>query len=203
MRVFYTLKNYWILSMLFQFYVVMAFVICFCLLLKAYQPPQPKAKPSQKASHLYQVPKLHLSPNINYKAYAPIDHLFTPCEQNFYHALSEVLPPDLLIFGKVRVADVLQPKSKFSGHERYRIFGKICAKHLDYVICDAKTLRIQCCIELHDRSHQQTERMERDLFLREIFKDAGVRLVEITARKQYDKTWLKKDLAFLFRKKRL
>jgi hypothetical protein len=190
--------------MLFQFYFIIALVMVFCLLLKWYRPPKVKTThPQKKASHLYQAPKLHLSPNINYKAYAPIDHLFTPCEKNFYNALSEVLPPDLLIFGKVRVADVLQPKAKFSGHERYRIFGKICAKHLDYVICDAKTLSIQCCIELHDRSHQQTERMERDLFLREIFKEAGIRLVEITAQKKYDKTWLKKDLSFLFRKKRL
>jgi hypothetical protein len=37
-----------------------------------------------------------------------------------------------------------------------RAFAKIRAKHLNFVLCDPKTLAILCAIELDDSTHDRT-----------------------------------------------
>ncbi len=182
--------------MLLKFYFVNFTIIFICFVIK-WHAAKTKAR---QHSYLYQPSKNQpkLSADFNCHAYESIDKLFTACELRFYRALEQVIPDSMLIFGKVRIADVLKPKEGFNGQERYKIFGKICAKHLDYVICDKRSLNVICCIELHDQSHQRADRIERDVFVRKIFKSSGVKLIEITAKGQYNLKCLRKDLKFLF-----
>ena len=111
--------------------------------------------------------------------------LFTPAEQKFYDALASAITPDQIVFGKVRVADVLQPASGISRAQWQSAFNRISAKHFDYVICDRATLSVQSVIELQDKSHNKSSRIERDQFLRKACKSAGLALVEFKARADY------------------
>ncbi len=97
--------------------------------------------------------------------YRQREHLFTPAEWRFYLALQQALPHGIVLFGKVRVADVLKTESGLDASTRQKAFNKIAGKHFDYILCEADSGRMVCGIELNDRSHQRRDRQERDEFL--------------------------------------
>ena len=144
-----------------------------------------------KKTHLYKIKNKNFQKKN--KNYQPIGALFTQCEKNFYRSLLEVIPEKYIIFGKVRIADILEPAVKSKGKEKMKLFYKICAKHIDYVICHKKNLNVVCCVELHDNSHNNKERQERDNFVRAIFKGAKINFIEIKATRNYNANQLKKD----------
>ncbi len=112
--------------------------------------------------------------------------LFTPAEWRFLQALHAAMPEDLLVFGKVRVADVLQPEKGLDRSTWQRSFNKIAGKHFDFVLVDADTGQTRCAIELNDRSHQRKERQERDTFLMGACKNAHFPLLMIPTARHYD-----------------
>lgn len=147
-------------------------------------------------THLYQTKKEFFGKkNKNYES---IGALFTECEKNFYNSLIKIVPSKYAIFGKVRIADVIEPAKIKHGRERMLLFYKICAKHIDYVICNKKTLQVVCCVELHDSSHNNEERQRRDKFVREVFRGAKIKLIEIKANREYNIKQLKKDFKCVF-----
>lgn len=111
--------------------------------------------------------------------------LFTPAERKFYNALSAAVASDQIVFGKVRVADILQPNSEASRSQWQSAFNRISSKHFDYVICDRATLSIQTVVELQDKSHAKSNRIKRDQFLRKACQSAGLPLIEFKAKADY------------------
>lgn len=111
--------------------------------------------------------------------------LFTPAERSFYGVLTQALKDEYVVFGKVRVADIIKPQSGLSRSEWQRSFNKISAKHIDFVICSKDTLSVQCAVELNDSSHQKADRAKRDAFLSDAFSSAKIPLVEIKAKRAY------------------
>lgn len=72
---------------------------------------------------------------------------------------------------------------------------KISAKHIDFVIVDAKTTEILCGIELDDSTHvTNRDRVERDIFVNKAFDVAGVPLLRIPIQKFYDQEGLREVL---------
>jgi hypothetical protein len=67
------------------------------------------------------------------------DTLFTEAEIRFYQALKKAINDRFLIFGKVRVADVITPDSRLSKGHWQGAFNKISAKHFDFVLCSKWT----------------------------------------------------------------
>ncbi|MGF1863501.1 DUF2726 domain-containing protein [Photobacterium profundum] len=118
-------------------------------------------------------------------AYQEIPTLFTPAERSFYGVLENVLTDDFVLFGKVRVADVIKPKQGLSKKVWGSLFNKISRKHFDFVICDKKYLTVICAVELNDSSHDKTDRENRDKFLADAMYSAGIPLVFITAKRNY------------------
>ena len=141
-----------------------------------------------KKSQLKQAVKETKKPTVDV-AYERRSLLFTPAEKLFYEALSKAVSDDQLVFGKVRVADVLQPASSvsksLSKSQWQTAFNRISAKHFDYVICDKNTLSIVATVELHDKSHNSASRSTRDQFLRQACKSAGLPLFEFRAKSAY------------------
>nr|WP_255725124.1 DUF2726 domain-containing protein [Photobacterium sp. OFAV2-7] len=111
--------------------------------------------------------------------------LFTAAERSFYGVLTQALKDEYVVFGKVRVADIIKPQSGLSRSQWQQAFNKISAKHIDFVICDINTLSVLCAVELDDSSHQKDERVKRDAFLSEAFTSAKIPLVKIGARRAY------------------
>jgi hypothetical protein len=114
---------------------------------------------------------------------API--LFTANERLFLTALGEAAGA-YRIFGKVRVADLIEVRKGLSKGERQRAFNRISQKHLDFVLCHPNDLSVFCAVELDDRSHERARRRARDAFLEGTLAAAGLPLVGVPSSRSYD-----------------
>lgn len=103
--------------------------------------------------------------------------LFTPAEAIFLHALHSAVGPELLVFGKVRLADLLQPREGLPRQRFFQALNRITGKHADFVLCDRDTLQPLVAIELDDRSHARADRQARDRFVEGAFAAAGLPLL--------------------------
>ena len=112
-------------------------------------------------------------------SYEKKKYLVTNHESGFYKALIKSLPNDLSVVPKVRMADLLEPNRELKGKEKLGAFRRISQKHIDFTICERDTLEVVCCIELDDASHRAKDRIERDIFVNRIFKEAGIILHRI------------------------
>ena len=88
--------------------------------------------------------------------FAARNELFTKAEQKFLTVLDEAVDGECRIFGQVRLADVINVRKGLDRKSWGRAFAKIRAKHLNFVLCDPKTLAILCAIELDDSTHDRT-----------------------------------------------
>jgi len=109
--------------------------------------------------------------------------LLSKTEAAFFHSLRRVAGDQYVISMKVRLADVLRC-SREGWREGYG--NKIVQKHLDFVLCDSRTVRIVAAVELDDASHQRRDRVERDAFLDAAMKSADIPLIHIRAAMQYN-----------------
>lgn len=127
--------------------------------------------------------------------------LFTKAEWQFYRALKQALEPELLIFAKVRIADVLSvqgPKTRSQGW--WKAFTRISSKHVDFVLCRPGNGEILCAIELDDRSHAKRERRQRDQFVNQAFSAAELPLLRIPTQRQYDPRTLRDQVSDALRR---
>ncbi|MDR0534730.1 MAG: DUF2726 domain-containing protein [Verrucomicrobiales bacterium] len=105
--------------------------------------------------------------------------LLSPAEAKFFHELRGILDPDALIFVKVRIADLLQ-------HSDFGDFRRIAQKHVNFVLARADTLQVFGVIELDDKSHQLSRRKERDAFVDDSLKSAGIPICHVKVGRTYD-----------------
>lgn len=116
--------------------------------------------------------------------YEKIDQLCTRTELKFYKQLAEVVGDRFVIFGKIRIADLL--KVKKGTRKRMSWQNKINCKHIDFVLCDPESLETQVAIELDDKSHQREDRIQRDQFVNQAFEDSQFPILRIKTQDQYD-----------------
>lgn len=121
------------------------------------------------------------------------DDFLSPAEQSFYQVIRNMMGEHFTICPKVSLADiffVIRPNENRSAHNR------INRKHVDFLICDPKTMRPRMAIELDDSSHQRVDREERDEFVEQVFETAELPLIRIPVRTTYNT----QELGVLFRK---
>jgi len=111
-------------------------------------------------------------------------NLFSVAEPSFLGVFGRAEGKDILVFGEVRVADVLssvgtQGKSKWQSS-----FNKISSKHLNFLPCAAGNLSVQCAVERNDQPHLQKSHRVRDDFLVRTCDAADLPLITFPA--QYD-----------------
>ena len=121
--------------------------------------------------------------------------LLTKAERSFFGVLEQAVGNSFRIFAKVRVADVLAPKKGLEPGDRQSAFNKIRAKHFDFVLCDPASLDIRAVVELNDKSHQQSQRSDRDEFLRSACGFAQIPMIEVAAKRGYSVETLRGNLA--------
>ena len=117
--------------------------------------------------------------------YEAIPNLFTPAERSFLGVLDQVIASDYRIFGKVRAADVMRVKKGMSQSEWQKAFNRIQSKHFDFVICRDSDSMILLLIELDDKSHKKTQRIDRDNFVEKATEAAGIPLLRIPCQRSY------------------
>jgi very-short-patch-repair endonuclease len=110
------------------------------------------------------------------------DDFLSGAETSFYHVLNTIVSNHLVICPKVSLGDIFyvsRPDINVS------YYNKINRKHVDFLLCNPKSLKPMMAIELDDSSHGKPTRIERDQFVDEVFETAGLPLVHIPVRQSY------------------
>jgi hypothetical protein len=85
------------------------------------------------------------------------DDFVSKAEHNFYMVVRSIVPENVVLLAKVSLGDLFYVKS--SDNSEYRTYtNKIDRKHVDFLLCDAKTMQPIAGIELDDKSHQREDR---------------------------------------------
>jgi hypothetical protein len=111
--------------------------------------------------------------------------LFSPAERSFLGVLEQAVGEEYRVFGKIRVADVLEPRHGMSRSARQSALNRISAKHFDFVLCARGDLSIVCALELDDASHNEAGRRDRDAFLAAACESAALPLLRVPAERAY------------------
>jgi hypothetical protein len=110
--------------------------------------------------------------------YKKREYFLTKHELGFYQRLCEATRnKNLIIFSKVRLADIIEPKSHNSTWQTQ--FNKIQSKHVDFLLCDKQYVQPKLIIELDDRSHDRKDRKERDAFVDKALSQAGIPILHV------------------------
>ena len=111
--------------------------------------------------------------------------LFSPAERSFLGIVDQAVGDQYRVFGKVRIADVVEPTQGLDASRRQKALNRISAKHLDFLLCAKGDLSVVCAIELDDRSHRQRKRQDRDAFVEELCRAVSLPLARISAQRTY------------------
>ena len=109
------------------------------------------------------------------------------CELAFLSVLESIVPEEMRVLCKVRVADVIDA---FGGD-----FRAVSQKHFDFVICTADSFMPLLAIELDDKSHLTAAAQRSDAVKNEICGRAGLPILRVPARASYDPVYLEQLLA--------
>jgi len=118
--------------------------------------------------------------------YQKIGPLFTPAERSFYGVLCQATKDKALVFGKVRIADVLKTEKGLLARTRQIAFNRISGKHFDFVLCKPDDLSILATIELDDSSHNTSKVAKRDQFVESACKAANLKLIRFKVKNSYN-----------------
>lgn len=129
---------------------------------------------------------MHVSPYIRRGA------LLTAAEQRFYLRLYQAVGTEVLICPKVRLADVIEVRG--DAIEWQAAWNRIAAKHVDFVLTTPDTLRPLLAIELDDSSHMLARRQQRDELLDRAVMAAGLPILRVRVRRDYDPTALRREI---------
>ena len=125
------------------------------------------------------------------------NYLLSVAEKKFYFIVLEILENEYLLFAKVRISDLVYlPKYQT---EKRHYWNKIQSKHVDFLICSKENVRPLLVIELDDSSHLKDDRILRDEFVDEIFKDADLPILHIKNSYNYNFEELQNEIISLLK----
>lgn len=130
------------------------------------------------------VEKKQVVKSMNYKEhYVPREYILTRSELEIYKILTEIANElNLTLLSQVSLYSILRSKKS---NDMY--FNKIKSKSIDFVLIDKINSKIKLCIELDDKTHEQPERIKRDNFINQLFKDLKIQLLRIKVHNYYNK----------------
>ena len=115
--------------------------------------------------------------------YRKTDHLLTPAERSFYEVLRRIIGDELRLFVKVRLADLVWLPHDVENRQAH--VNRVAAKHIDFVLCDPRTLAPVLAVELDDSSHAARHRQQRDALVNEVLRSAGLPLLRVPVQRSY------------------
>lgn len=124
--------------------------------------------------------------------YRKREYLFTRGEAEFYRAMLAGVAGRLVVSGKVRMEDVLEVRGAGKATQSYQ--NRIRSKHFDFVLCEPGSMRILAAVELDDSSHRRSDRADRDRFVDEACRGAGLVLVRFPAASKYDPSAIAREI---------
>ncbi len=122
------------------------------------------------------------------------EEFITPAELNFFFNLKVVIGESAQIFSKVKLSDLFYAKTGDYGKNR-SYMNRIDRKHIDFLLCNPRNLQPILGIELDDKSHQRTDRHERDDLVNHVFEAAKLPLIHIPVQRSYSQSELTSKLS--------
>jgi predicted RNA-binding Zn-ribbon protein involved in translation (DUF1610 family) len=119
------------------------------------------------------------------------DDFLSPTELSFYRVLASVVSNRAVICPKVGLAEIFFVARP---HENQTYRNRILQKHLDFLLCDPKSMRPVLGIELDDSSHARSDRQARDKFVDQAFEAAKLPLIRVPAQYSYNTNELSAQL---------
>jgi len=112
------------------------------------------------------------------------EFLMTKSEREFFEVLNSAVGGRYFIFPQVHLPTLFDHKIK--GQDWRAAFAHISQKSVDFVLCDKGKISPKLAIELDDRSHERSNRAERDEEVERIFEAANFPLLRIKSSNRYD-----------------
>ena len=111
------------------------------------------------------------------------DDFLSAAEISFYHILLSTIGDRLTVCAKVNLGDIF-----FVSHPDRNQAGwnRISRKHIDFLLCDNRSMRPRVGIELDDSSHAREDRQARDAFVQQVFEASRLALLRFPAQRGYN-----------------
>jgi hypothetical protein len=97
-------------------------------------------------------------------------------ETVFFRQLLEIYTGLAVVCPKVRLRDLIRPVKGLDRSKYQGALNRISSKHVDFVILRIKDLSVLGVVELDDSSHLQESRANRDIFVDDALRQAGIRV---------------------------
>ena len=120
--------------------------------------------------------------------------LFSTAERGLWHELNQAVGKENIVFGKVRLADVVRTRPDLKKSEAKEAQGDIAAASLDFVICRRNNLAIAAGIKLTDAEDHSDSTADEIAFAEGALSAAGVPLVRLSAKEEYTAAMLNTEL---------
>jgi len=137
-----------------------------------------------------------MSQEANYNDWMVKPFFFSKNELKFFYELQKYIKwKRVLLFSKVRVADLVKNRKYIPTSEFYQVFWRTSQRHIDYVITDYKW-RLLCAIELDWDSHKtDIKTIASDDFKKKFFKTIELPLIRFQNNKEHNLKRLDKVLS--------
>ena len=119
-------------------------------------------------------------------------YLLTGHEKAFFDLLITAAPSDVYVCPQVGLSAILKVRPGSKKRTSYQ--NRIHQKRIDYLICDKASLRSLVVVELDDSSHDSPKRQDRDTFLDDACKSAGLKILHFRGRQAFDPAKLQQTL---------
>ena len=124
--------------------------------------------------------------------------LLSPAELSFYQVASAAVGKSALVLAKVRMVNVIKPRTGLGDARWRKLFEPLAEQHLDFVLIHSDTLETVCVLEFDSSTHLNEERQKRNEYVQEVCEAAGVPYVLVNARGGFDISDLRSKLMFLW-----
>lgn len=113
------------------------------------------------------------------------DGLLTQTEQKFFKTLTQVVSAEKLVSCKVRLEDIVGVRKNIDQNKRHGLRNRVKSSHIDFVLMDKETSRIDLLIELDDPSHYSQKAIAKDKFKNELTQSVGIPLLRVQVARSY------------------
>ena len=119
--------------------------------------------------------------------------LLTQSELHFLEILKQVIGDRYTIECQVPLSGIVTILDSSNNFTNYSDFNQIKAKTIDFVLYD-KSYSPYVCIELDGSSHMRLDRIKRDIFINNLMKSVGLRIIHVYSASDYDKEYLEEQI---------
>ena len=112
-----------------------------------------------------------------YKYYAK-SYVMTSRENECFKILNEIFSSKWFVVPQVHLSALLDYRVK--GQNWNAAFRHINGKSVDFVLIGKESYKVICVIELDDSTHSKPDRIERDVEIERMFKEAKIPLARIS-----------------------